>query len=150
MAHFFKKGLMEEVIWQALELFYLKRSSVLGKYVPSCPPFVKKLGHFRPLFAIFTSFQQLTVNMFIINLANEWIRTAELWYWKRPLCQLSHNHFPRFPFCFLSILKWTIRRRLNCKKLTHLFQPKNPITFFTHFQAALFNASKSGLFLAEN
>ena len=24
--------------------------------------------------------------------ANDWIRTADLWNWKRPLYQLSHNH----------------------------------------------------------
>ena len=25
------------------------------------------------------------------NFADEWIQTADLWYWKRPLYQLSHN-----------------------------------------------------------
>ena len=34
------------------------------------------MGHFRPLFSLFSSFQQLTVNKFIINFANDWIRTA--------------------------------------------------------------------------
>ena len=29
-----------------------------------------------------------------INFANDWIRTADLWSQKRPLYQLSHNHFP--------------------------------------------------------
>ena len=33
--------------------------------------------------------------MFNINLANDWNRTADLLYWKRPLYQLSHNHFPK-------------------------------------------------------
>ena len=33
--------------------------------------------------------------MFNINFANDWIRTAYLWYWKRPLYQLSHNHFQK-------------------------------------------------------
>ena len=28
------------------------------------------------------------------NFANDWIRTADLWFQKRPLCQLSHNHCP--------------------------------------------------------
>ena len=28
------------------------------------------------------------------NLADDWIQTADLWYWKQPLCQLSHNHCP--------------------------------------------------------
>ena len=26
--------------------------------------------------------------------ANDWIRTADLWCWKRLLYQLSHNHIP--------------------------------------------------------
>ena len=26
--------------------------------------------------------------------ANDWIRTEDLWNWKRPLNQLSHNHCP--------------------------------------------------------
>ena len=32
--------------------------------------------------------------MFIINFAVDWIQTADLWCWKQPLCQLSHNHCP--------------------------------------------------------
>ena len=38
--------------------------------------------------------------------AEDWIRTADLWNWKRPLYQLSHNHcpmkYPEFfvPFCY--------------------------------------------------
>ena len=34
--------------------------------------------------------------MFNINFADDWIRTADLWNRKRPLYQLSHNHFPAF------------------------------------------------------
>ena len=32
-------------------------------------------------------------NMYLI-FAYDWIRTADLWYQKRPLSQLSHNHCP--------------------------------------------------------
>ena len=32
--------------------------------------------------------------MFNKNFAGDRIRTAELWCWKRLLCQLSRNHFP--------------------------------------------------------
>ena len=32
--------------------------------------------------------------MFNINFADDWSRTADLWYQKQPLYQLSHNHFP--------------------------------------------------------
>ena len=31
--------------------------------------------------------------MFNINFADDWIRAVDLWYWKRMLYQLSHNHF---------------------------------------------------------
>ena len=36
--------------------------------------------------------------MFNINFADDWIRTVDLWYWKRPLYQLSHNHCPLASF----------------------------------------------------
>ena len=49
---------------------------------------------FSASFSLFSSFQQLIVNMLIIKLANDWIGTTDLWYRKRPLCQLSHNHCP--------------------------------------------------------
>ena len=32
--------------------------------------------------------------MFNINFAVDWIRTADLWYHKQLLYQLSHNHCP--------------------------------------------------------
>ena len=32
------------------------------------------------------------------NLADYWIRTADLWCQKDPLCQLSHKHYPRFKY----------------------------------------------------
>ena len=32
---------------------------------------------------------------FIKIFADEWIRTTDLWFWKRPLYQLSRNHWPR-------------------------------------------------------
>ena len=43
-------------------------------------------------FFIFVFSIQLTVNKCSINFANDWIWTADLWRWKRPLYQLSHNH----------------------------------------------------------
>ena len=51
-----------------------------------------KNGPFRPLFFfIFVFSIQSTVNKCSINFANDWIRTADLWYRKRPLYQLSHT-----------------------------------------------------------
>ena len=32
--------------------------------------------------------------MFVLNFANDWIQTADLWCLKRPLYQLSYNHCP--------------------------------------------------------
>ena len=32
--------------------------------------------------------------MFNINFADDWSQTADVWYPKQPLFQLSHNHFP--------------------------------------------------------
>ena len=54
-----------------------------------------KMGHSRPLFLYFRLFyKQLTVNKCSIKVADDWIRTRVLWYRKRPLCQLRHNHCP--------------------------------------------------------
>ena len=45
-----------------------------------------------PLFLYFRVFyKQFTVNMFI-KVADDWVRTRVLWYRKRTLCQLCHNH----------------------------------------------------------
>ena len=43
--------------------------------------------------------------MFNINFANEWIRTADLWYQKQPLYQPSRNHCPLYV---------TVRRFRTC------------------------------------
>ena len=57
------------------------------------------MGHSRPLFLYFRLFyKQLTVNKGSIKVADDWIRTRVLWYWKRPLCQLRHNHCPKSLF----------------------------------------------------
>ena len=49
----------------------------------------------RPLFLYFRLFNtQLTVNKCSINFADDWIQTADLWYRKRLLYQLSHNSCP--------------------------------------------------------
>ena len=54
-----------------------------------------KNGPFQAsFFFIFVFSIQLRANKCSINFADEWIRTADLWYWKWPLYQLSHNHCP--------------------------------------------------------
>ena len=41
--------------------------------------FLKNLGHSRPLFSLFSSFQQLTINLFIITFSQYRIKTVDLW-----------------------------------------------------------------------
>ena len=47
------------------------------------------------MFSLFWSFQYRWQNIGNINLANDWIRTADHWCRMRPLYQLSHNHCPK-------------------------------------------------------
>ena len=62
-------------------------------------PLFYKLSYPRTLF----SFQYR--RMFNINFAKDWIRTVDIWYRKRPLNQLSHNHFPNSILYFVKLLK---------------------------------------------
>ena len=59
-------------------------------------------------FFIFVVSIQLTVNKCSINFADHWIRTADLWYWKQPLYQLSHNHCPKN--CLTLVMNGTLKR----------------------------------------
>ena len=44
--------------------------------------------------------------MFNINFADDWIRTTDLWNRKRPLYQLSHNHYQqKIVYIEMSIFK---------------------------------------------
>ena len=47
-------------------------------------------GHFIIYFRLF--YNKLTVNNCSIKVANDWIRTRVVWFWKRPRYQLCHNH----------------------------------------------------------
>ena len=55
------------------------------------------MGHPGLFFFIFVflihSWQQTNVQ-YKYFFANDWIRTVDLWNWKQPLFQLSHNHCP--------------------------------------------------------
>ena len=54
-----------------------------------------KNGPFQAsFFIIFVFSVQLKVNKCSINFADDWIWTVDLWYWKRSLYQLRHNHCP--------------------------------------------------------
>ena len=71
--------------------------------------------------------------MFHINFADDWNRTTDLWYRKRPLYQLSHIHCPklhRYPIKRCQILKVTLptfvgNRKYNRKvfyRIGHSFE----------------------------
>ena len=63
--------------------------------------------------------------MFNIKFVNDWIWTADLWYWGQPLYHLNHNHCPRMKLVWMmnfhgavldraySILGRPIRKRLR-------------------------------------
>ena len=75
--------------------------------------FLLKSGPSWPLFIYFCLFdavdnKQVNKQMSDINFADDWSQTADHWYWKRPLYQVGHNHFPHliifysiFLFCKL-------------------------------------------------
>ena len=61
------------------------------------------MGHSRPLFLYFRLFNTVeNKQMFNISFVNDWIRTADLWFWKQPLYQLSHHQLfvCIFLYCF--------------------------------------------------
>ena len=65
-----------------------------------------KMGHSRPLFLYFRLFNTVDSKpLFNIKVANDWIWTVDLRYWKQLLCQLSHNNCPRFNYICNSIIK---------------------------------------------
>ena len=51
-----------------------------------------KVGHSPTLLALFSSF--ITEALFTVNTnsVNDWIRITDIWFRKRLLCQLCHNH----------------------------------------------------------
>ena len=62
-----------------------------------------KIGHSRPLFLYFRPFYKQLMRICSIIAANDWIWTRVLWYWKRPRCEVCHNHCPTLLF-FLSAI----------------------------------------------
>ena len=71
--------------------------------------FKQKMSRSLPLFLYKRLFnKQLTENIGSIKFAKDRIRTADLWCWKRPLCQLNHNHCPFLTLFYISISFWPI------------------------------------------
>ena len=80
------------------------------------------MGHSWSLFLYFRLFyKQLTANKCSIKVADDWIRTWVLWYWKQPLCQLRHNHCPVVTIVKIVFWtdenKWKRSQELSIKKL---------------------------------
>ena len=77
------------------------------------------VGSNHPLqasFSLFLSFQyswQKRNKCLIWKFANDCIQTADLWHWKRPHYQLSHNHSPA-PGFYLRYFAPEFHRRTNC------------------------------------
>ena len=69
---------------------------------------------------------QFFAKLIVNNIANDWIRTMDLWYWKRPLYQLRHNHCPyqiEFYFDFLYMSQvYTLQSTLRFTSLIKAFQ----------------------------
>ena len=98
--------------------------------------FCFKMGHSRYLFLYFRLFYtQLKVNKCSIKVADDWIWTWVLWYRKRPLCQLRHNHCPRlnYSYCetivvslneFTHFVKVTLEHFVRCFTLQMLYDCK--------------------------
>ena len=84
------------------------------------------------LFFIFVFTIQFTVNKCSIKFANDWIRTADLWYWKQLLYQLCHNHCPK-SFCFVSKTESWVRLILAVL-ISGLIWISNQIWFQCHYR----------------
>ena len=65
------------------------------------------MGHSRPLFVFFRLFNSSQCICSLWNNADDWIRTTDLWHWKRPLCRLSYNHSPILSLSTLSNLNFS-------------------------------------------
>ena len=92
-----------------------------------------KIWPFSVSFSLHLSFQKLTENRLIINFADDWIRTEDLWYSKRLPRQLSPHHCPLFAitpkmsdftivnYLQLNWLNWT----RNLTEVIKLLQSRN-------------------------
>ena len=78
--------------------------------------------------------------MFVIKISNERIQTADLWFQKRPLCQLSHNYCPRSIILYLYILK------IHCFKIIiEYLRPQNGQILFKIGQSGKILSNLLGL-----
>ena len=77
-------------------------------------------GSILASFSLFSSYLYYTIDRYIFD--NVGIRTADLCCWKRPLCQLCHNHYPQCLFLCCIVFNdatfsstfWFVTERENC------------------------------------
>ena len=65
--------------------------------------------------------------MFNINFADDWIRTADLWYRKQPLYQLSHTttaHLFKLNICSVSTVYRKDENKEKRPGMAHFFKKK--------------------------
>ena len=65
------------------------------------------MGHSRPLFIYFVFSIQVNKQKINLHFADVRSRTTALRYWKWPLYQLSHNHFPAFLVSYVHYCSYT-------------------------------------------
>ena len=84
-----------------------------------------KNGPFPTSFCLFFIFSIQLTAKWILIFADDWIRTADLRNWKRPLYQLSHNsaHFITFEPWLASLIRLTWKNKCQDPVLKH-FQRK--------------------------
>ena len=108
------------------------------------------MGHSPASFSLLSSFWCSWQYVGNIQFANEWIRTADPWCWKRPLYQLSHNHCPNMILFFL-ILNLLIVGRFDVYSIRSLylfcfvifFKKNGPFQALFFFYFRLFNTVDS-------
>ena len=74
--------------------------------------FLKNRPFLASFFHILTLSIQLTEKNIQYKCCNDWIRTADLWCRKRPLYQLSYNHYPQIILIVSSVVLY---EHQNCE-----------------------------------
>ena len=90
--------------WSRIPVFIVWRNLIL--YFMSNWYFFKWDIYGLFFFTLVFSIQLTVIKMFNINFVDDWIWTADLWLHKRPLYQLSHNHW------YYSVLRLAIPSKL--------------------------------------
>ena len=95
--------------------------------------FCKNMGQSRTLLLYFYLFNTVGSKHSIYFFANDWIHTAYLWSWKRPLYQLSHNHCPHLWMFQWKVFLFTVWYR-DCQIRRHIPSFAQPNHAFQRLQ----------------